>query len=423
MDGDIVAIDSYLYGNTATDEMIMSAVSSIVPNEDMFSTLSENEPFSNQYKLCVPMRIKGEMSHILIELAFHYIAKVIVAAYCNDTNCDPFENSVAERSIKNLQPKIEKNYFQEVYERYEYATMQLQNYIDGEDNTTNNIIQHCFFLAKLDICYRKAAIPSDLSQFFTPATSDEVTEIREMALKFGKSFIPRVLRPESKIIFNPNFGFGECLIGETECDMIIDKTIIDLRTDIGTSYPRDRVTKSMVHFILTEINRDFGNKENAFPIDNLVFYSARYGETEILSLEDIGTYDIDKAVNKFILATNAEHKFDQMIAREKYHSNVNTTNTKTSQPQNIQSHNYSDGYEDVDRQDYHDGYNQVVKKKNKHTFRKILIFIIVISILTIAFVYAKDYYTQNFGNDYSINSILHNLFGMDIWLSISFYEL
>ena len=49
--------------------------------------------------------------------------------------------------------------------------------------------------------------------------------------------------------------------------MIIDKTIIDLRTDIGTSYPRDRVTKSMVHFLLTEINRDFGNKENAFPID------------------------------------------------------------------------------------------------------------------------------------------------------------
>lgn len=142
-----MAIDSYLYGNTANDEMIMSAVSSIVPNEDLFSTLSGNEPFSSQYKLYVPMRVKGDMSHILIELAFHYIAKVIVAAYCNDTNCNPFENSIAERSIRNLQPKIEKSYFQEVYERYEYATMQLQNYIDGEDNSTNNIIQHCFFFS------------------------------------------------------------------------------------------------------------------------------------------------------------------------------------------------------------------------------------------------------------------------------------
>lgn len=84
----------------------MSAVSSIVPNEDLFSTLSGNEPFSSQYKLYVPMRVKGDMSHILIELAFHYIAKVIVAAYCNDTNCNPFENSIAERSIRNLQPKI-----------------------------------------------------------------------------------------------------------------------------------------------------------------------------------------------------------------------------------------------------------------------------------------------------------------------------
>lgn len=407
-----MAIDSYLYGNTANDEMIMSAVSSIVPNEDLFSTLSDNEPFSSQYKLYVPMRVKGDMSHILIELAFHYIAKVIVAAYCNDTNCNPFENSIAERSIRNLQPKIEKSYFQEVYERYEYATMQLQNYIDGEDNSTNNIIQHCFFLAKLDICYRKAAIPSDLSQFFTPATPDEVIEIKEMALKFGKSFIPRVLRPESKIIFNPNFGFGECLIGETECDMIIDKTIIDLRTDIGTSYPRDRVTKSMVHFLLTEINRDFGNKENAFPIDNLVFYSARYGETEILSLEDIDQYDITKAVNKFTLATNAEHKFDQMMAKEKY-KNTPKPNNVNSQEQ-YYSHSQQNRNDDIDRQDYNDGYNQVVKRKKKHTFRKVLILIIVLSLLTIGFVYLKDYYVMNYGNDFAIESILHNLFGLDI---------
>lgn len=407
-----MAIDSYLYGNTANDEMIMSAVSSIVPNEDLFSTLSGNEPFSSQYKLYVPMRVKGDMSHILIELAFHYIAKVIVAAYCNDTNCNPFENSIAERSIRNLQPKIEKSYFQEVYERYEYATMQLQNYIDGEDNSTNNIIQHCFFLAKLDICYRKAAIPSDLSQFFTPATPDEVIEIKEMALKFGKSFIPRVLRPESKIIFNPNFGFGECLIGETECDMIIDKTIIDLRTDIGTSYPRDRVTKSMVHFLLTEINRDFGNKENAFPIDNLVFYSARYGETEILSLEDIDQYDITKAVNKFTLATNAEHKFDQMIAKGKY-KNTPKPNNVNSQEQ-YYSHSKQSKNDDIDRQDYNDGYNQVVRKKKKHTFRKVLILIIVLSLLTIGFVYLKDYYVMNYGNDFAIESILHNLFGLDI---------
>nr|DAY79340.1 MAG TPA: hypothetical protein [Caudoviricetes sp.] len=392
--------------------MIMSAVSSIVPNEDLFSTLSDNEPFSSQYKLYVPMRVKGDMSHILIELAFHYIAKVIVAAYCNDTNCNPFENSIAERSIRNLQPKIEKSYFQEVYERYEYATMQLQNYIDGEDNSTNNIIQHCFFLAKLDICYRKAAIPSDLSQFFTPATPDEVIEIKEMALKFGKSFIPRVLRPESKIIFNPNFGFGECLIGETECGMIIDKTIIDLRTDIGTSYPRDRVTKSMVHFLLTEINRDFGNKENAFPIDNLVFYSARYGETEILSLEDIDQYDITKAVNKFTLATNAEHKFDQMIAKGKY-KNAPKPNNVNSQEQ-YYSHSQQSRNDDIDRQDYNDGYNQVVKRKKKHTFRKVLILIIVLSLLTIGFVYLKDYYVMNYGNDFAIESILHNLFGLDI---------
>jgi uncharacterized phage protein gp47/JayE len=173
-----------------------------------------------------------------------------------------------------------------------------------------------------------------------------------------------------------------------------------------------RVTKSMVHFLLTEINRDFGNKENAFPIDNLVFYSARYGETEILSLEDIDQYDITKAVNKFTLATNAEHKFDQMIAKGKY-KNTPRPNNVNSQEQ-YYSHSQQNRNDDIDRQDYNDGYNQVVKRKKKHTFRKVLILIIVLSLLTIGFVYLKDYYVMNYGNDFAIESILHNLFGLDI---------
>lgn len=403
-----MAIDSYLYGNTATDEMIMSSVENLLPSSKDFTTLSEKEAFSKEYKLYVPMRVKGEMSHTLIELAFHYVAKVIVAAYCNDTNCDPFENSIAERSIINLQAKIEKSYFEEVKERYDYAIMQLQNYIDGDSSTTDNIIQHCFFLAKLDICYRKSAIPSDLSQFFTPATIDETNEIREMTLKFGNKFIPKVLRPESKIIFNPSFGLGECLVGETECDMIIDKTIIDFRTDIGTSYPQNRIAKSIVHFLLTEINRSYSNTENAFPIDNLVFYSARYGETEILSLDDIDQTLIEKAIDKIILATNGAYKIQKIFAKSRNNSDFETQN------ENFDLQNRYDNYDDeYDRQNYNDGYNQVIKKE-KHIFRKILIFIIIISILTIAFVYAKDYYIQNFGNDFSINSILHNLFGLDI---------
>lgn len=403
-----MAIDSYLYGNTATDEMIMSSVESLLPSNKDFTTLSEKEAFSKEYKLFVPMKVKGEMSHALIELAFHYVAKVIVAAYCNDTNCNPFENSIAERSIINLQAKIEKSYFEEVKERYDYAIMQLQNYIDGDNSTTDSIIQHCFFLAKLDICYRKSAIPSDLSQFFTPATIDETNEIREMTLKFGNTFVPKVLRPESKIIFNPNFGLGECLVGETECDMIIDRTIIDFRTDIGTSYPQNRIAKSIVHYLLTEINRSYENTENAFPIDNLVFYSARYGETEILSLDDIDQISVDKAIDKIILATNGAYKIQKILAKNRNNNNYDKQN------ENYNAQNRYDDYnDDFERQNYNDGYNQVIKKE-KHIFRKFLIFIIIISILIIAFVYAKDYYIQNFGNDFSINSILHNLFGLDI---------
>ncbi len=404
-----MALDSFLRGNSPLEELLKDSVEPTLPKDSVFSTISGKKAFSREYYLSIPLTTNNDMSNALIELAFHYIAKVLVAAFCNDTNCDPLEYSVAQRSLENLKWRLSSNYYNELKERFDYAAMRIQDYIGNGNDKFENIIQQCWFLGKLDICYRRSAVPSDMSQFFTPANKDETDELLDMALNFRRSFIPKIITPTSRVIFNPEFGFGEYLIGETDCDMIIDRTIVDLRTHMGTFYPEERIEKSMMHFLMTELNGEFGDNESAFPIDNLAFYSARYGETELLSIDDINPSVIDKALDKLIIVTEAKHKIkkDSLQFPPNQQVNMNTSGSDRT------IEKFPVNYEDNERKaDYNDGYNQVVKKeKSHHIFRKILIFLIIISLLIVAFIYAKNWYTNTYGAEYSFEEIYRNLFG------------
>lgn len=401
-----MTLDSYLRGTSPVDEMIMSAVDGIIPEKRLFTTISGREAFSKGYNLCVPANTKSDMSSTLIELAFRYIAKILVSAYSNDISCDPFENCVASRSIENLKWRISGEYYDELKERYDYGVMRVTDYIDTGEDSSENIVQHCWFFAKLDICYRRGAVPSDVGQFFQPASDDEVKEILELAMKFRRTFIPSVIKPTSQIILNPQFGFGEYLIGEVDCDMIIDNTIVDLRADMGHGFPYEKVAKSLVYYLLTEINSEFSDTESAFPVKQLAFYSGRYGETEILFIEDMNGNELNKALEKIIIATEAKYKV-------KTH-NFDEREAIKPPARRTERENFLDEYDNREREEYNDGYNKVVEEKPHHIFRKILIFLIIISLLVVAFFYAKEWYTSTYGADYSINSILHNLFGWDI---------
>ena len=401
-----MALDSYLRGTSPVDEMIMSAVDGIMPEKRLFSTISGKEAFSQSYNLCVPANSRSDMSSTLVELAFRYIAKILVSAYCNNISCNPFENCIASRSIENLKWRINGEYFDELKERFDYGVMRVTDYIETGEDSSENIVQHCWFFAKLDICYRRGAVPSDIGQFFQPATDDEVKEVLDLAMKFRRSFIPSVIKPTSRIILNPGFGFGEHLIGEVDCDMIIDNTIVDLRADVGHSLPYEKVAKSLVYYLLTELNSEFNDTENDYFVKQLAFYSGRYGETEILFIEDMNGNELNKALEKIIIATEAKYKVKK--------HNIDEIEEVKPPTRKTERENFLDEYDDSEREDYNDGYNKIVKEKPHHIFRKILIFLIIISLLVVAFFYAKEWYTSTYGADYSLNSILHNLFGWDI---------
>lgn len=390
-----MSVNSFIQGETAKDELVRSTINCILPAENNFITFSGVSPFSNDYVCNVPASFDGDVHNSLLELAFKYGAKVMTAGFSNDTRSNPIENSIACRSIENLKWKLNRNYYQELVQRYDYALMKLQNYIETGDGVGENIVQHCWYLAKLDLCYRKGAVPSDVSQFFEYATDDEVDEILDLLYNFRNDFLPRIIKPTSQVVFNKNFGFGEWLISETDCDMIIDNALVDLRIDTTCKYPKTHIQKSLTYLMMTEINRRYETGANDVVIDELVFYNPRYGEIELLYVEDIPIDLYEKTFEKMVIVTQANYK---------------TASKDFNRENAVNRESYTDDY-DNSREDYNDNYNQVIPKKSHHIFIKLLIVIIVLSLLAIAFVYCKNLYVENFGDDFSFTSIIDNLFG------------
>lgn len=397
-----MSLDFSRNNSNAKDEIIKDAIENILPDDDIFTTISGRKAFSDEYDLKVAANKRGEMSLSLVQLAFQYIAKVLTAVYCNDENLNPIENSPAHKGIRNLKWKLSKEYYSELKERFEYAEMRILDYIDNGNDSVYNLVQHCWFLAKLDVCYKKGAVPSDIGQFFVPAYDEEVTEIRNLAVYFKRKFLPEVLTPTSTVVFNPEFGFGERLIGESDCHMIIDRSIIDLRADFFCEYPVYRVARNLKYYLMTMLNREFNINKGNYRIDNLIFYSGRFGETEILSL-DIIEDDIYIALDKVILATEAKYRVKEY---DNFYSDEKSLNSEIPE----EPEGFLDDYQDREYRDYDDGYNQVVKNKH-HYFRNIMLFIIFVSLTIVAFVYAKDWYVSNYGEDFALDHIINNIFG------------
>jgi hypothetical protein len=386
-------------GNSPKDELVRSTIGSILPKENIFVTISGVSAFSPDYKCSVPADMSSGVSNVLVELAFRYTAKVMTATYCNDTHSNPLDYTVAGRSIENLKWRLSRSYYQELLERYDYALMNLQNYIETGEGNGENIIQHCWYLAKLDLCYRRGAVPSDVNQFFEYATSYEVQEIMDLATDFRENFLSRVVTPASNVEFNPSFGLGEALLCETDSDMIIDGALVDLRTEMGNFYPKNRIMKSLTYLMMTEINSRFQRAGEDYVIDRLMFYNGRYSETEVLYVEDIPVDIYEKCVEKMVIITEVNYKAPRNNSQKENYSAKN--NRREAFLEDYQS----------SREDYDDNYNQVITKKNHHIFAKILVAIIIISILVIAFAYGKSWYVANYGEDFSFTSIIDNLFG------------
>lgn len=149
---------------------------------------------------------------------------------------------------------------------------------------TNTLIKSSVFLAKLDVTSRAQFIDSNLDNI-RPESIDELNELF--------TIVPwNLFKAEEQCLLNPNFGIGTAIVGGADADLIIDNTLIDIKSTKDLEIDRKNLNQIIGYALLSIIDNNQGGKN--LDIKRVGIYFARFGEFWNMPLSDF--CDKDKFV-------------------------------------------------------------------------------------------------------------------------------
>lgn len=141
---------------------------------------------------------------------------------------------------------------------------------------SDDIVLAAIQLAQLDAIYRAGYIDPNMGKVEKPL----VDEMKDMlALAKRNDFIA-----SSYCALNPVFGEASRLVGGADADLIIDATLIDIKTIKSGKMDTSQFHQLIGYFILNQIGGVNGKK---IKINRLGIYFSRYGELVTFSAESI----------------------------------------------------------------------------------------------------------------------------------------
>jgi hypothetical protein len=174
------------------------------------------------------------------------------------------------------------------------ARGRLKKYISG-DLELEDLCRDALMLTTIDVVMR------------TGMFQDQVGEINEIYIDELKGMIKVVddnkFRVKKLAVLNPNFGDASSLVGGADADIILDKTLLDIKTSKSLATKRVMFDQLVAYFMLSKI-------QGLYEVENIGIYFARFGEIWSISVDQLFSgHDINSCISSFTdLALALRHK-------------------------------------------------------------------------------------------------------------------
>lgn len=133
---------------------------------------------------------------------------------------------------------------------------------------TDEVIRAAVHLAQLDPIYRAQYIDPNLGNV-EPLVLEELKELFSL-------LEPNTFKASDFCALNPTFGEASLEVGGADADIIIDGTLIDVKTTKSGKINTRRFHQLVGYYLLTQIGGI--NGDHSIEIDQLGIYYSRYGE-------------------------------------------------------------------------------------------------------------------------------------------------
>jgi hypothetical protein len=162
--------------------------------------------------------------------------------------------------------------------QYSKAKSNYKKYLSN-GKMTNELIADSIFLAKLDVYFRIGLVEKD----FDKHNREDIKNLKTLfALINSQHFKAR------KICFlNPTFGKGSALTMGADADLIIDNTLIEIKTTKHLKLTRLHLNQLLGYYVLSLIGGICENPRLK-TIENIAVYFSRYGVLWTIPLSEFG---------------------------------------------------------------------------------------------------------------------------------------
>lgn len=332
------------------DKEFQTILRNIIPKSNEFYTISGKKAFSSSYILKIPNELENTYESGMVGTAFDYLARFIIAQKINKNKDAVYTKTVAELSLSWIGIKLDledDELFNKFDKKYKESIKIIEQYVNGNDITVNeNLINSACYLARLDSVVRAGVYINNLKYFpFEKETNDIIIELKKLTDLFINTFIEsNIVKDNSDVVFNPEFGICSKKCGGADADIFIDGVLYDFKSSKNRGYRWQDIAQLVGYYLFNEISIHSDSSEvslKGYTIDKIAFYKARYGEIECFDIANIDNVKKNISINLLIDNLGIEdvkkvevseediNKFNEELEEKKKQKNIELSGVKS----------------------------------------------------------------------------------------------
>ena len=182
--------------------------------------------------------------------------------------------SSASGTIVSFTETVQTRRVQRIIEQAKRAHLEYLS--SGE--ITDKLIKNTLLLAQLDPIYRARFVDENIGTVH----KEDVADLRNLISIVD----PDVFRARRLCLLNPTFGEASRLVGGADVDLVIDDTIIDVKTTKKLELRRQYFDQLMGYYVLHEV-AGVGELRPKPEVTKVAIYFSRYAHMYVVELHEV----------------------------------------------------------------------------------------------------------------------------------------
>lgn len=157
------------------------------------------------------------------------------------------------------------------------AVGNVHNYLTS-GRVTRTLLHSCLQLAQLDVIYRAGYVDPNVGVVH----EEDVDDLKKLI----GAVDPTPFKAQSICVLNPTFGTASRLVGGADADLVVDGTLIDVKTTKRPKLQREQYHQLIGYYALHRLDGVFGYPRRR-RITTLGVYFSRYGVLWTVRVRDV----------------------------------------------------------------------------------------------------------------------------------------